>query len=774
MAKAVYVRALEGMGLMAGALAAQPAAAQQAETPPDTRAEIIVTAQKREQSLQQVPVAVSAIGAAQLETRRLNNIDQLSGIAPNLTITAGNTTTSSLQIAIRGSVTTNVSMVYEPTVGIYVDGVYVGKGSGPIFDIGDLERVEVLRGPQGTLFGRNTLAGAVSFVTRKPSNELRVEGEATYGKYDYRALRGLINVPITDGLYVKVAGQLQRRDGFTKSINPNASGGQDDRRRDSLMAQVRWQPADDWTIDYTYDYSRSKEHPLTAIFAVAPGNIFDPASPYYAGIPAYLYTQQTLSGNNRPKKIDTDIYSTDRSRVFGHALTIEKDFGNASLKSITAYRKVKVNDAPDGLDVDGSPFPIANGGFDINFQQFSQELQLTGNGFGERLNYVLGAFYLQDRGDSWNPQSYFFGGNAFDTSFGVRSRAWAIYGQADYKFGNGFTLTGGLRYTRERKQIDRHYEILALTPNPGNVPLPLTTISITPEDKVRRSFGNLTPTVILAYEFNRDLNVYAKYSVGFRSGGFNGEATSDDAVRSFFKPELNKSFELGLKSRFFDRRLQINVAAFLNKESDKQVPVFLAAGTAATINRNAGRSQIKGLEIEVDARPVDALHIYGSLGLLRTKFKQYLDTDPSGEIVDVASNRYFAKAPRTSVTLGADLTLFDKEKSGKLTVGADMQYQSKTFSLPGQFTFDPRFALVATSDELAIPSSTILNARMRWDDIALTDNGLNAYVMLWVNNLTNYRKVNNKIAFGPNFGGLIVANYHEPLTAGITVGFKLR
>jgi iron complex outermembrane recepter protein len=145
-----------------------------------------------------------------------------------------------------------------------------------------------------------------------------------------------------------------------------------------------------------------------------------------------------------------------------------------------------------------------------------------------------------------------------------------------------------------------------------------------------------------------------------------------------------------------------------------------------------------------------------------------------GAIVDVAANRYFAKAPRTSATVGADITLFDNEKWGKLTLGGDVQYQSKTFSLPGQRLYDPRFALVATGAELAIPSSTVANARLRLDDIALNDSGLNAYVMLWVNNLTNYRKVNNKIAFGPNFGGLIVANYHEPLTAGITVGFKLR
>ena len=737
-----------------------------------TTGEIIVTAQRREQTLQKVPVAVSTINAGQIEARRLNNIDQLSGIAPNLVITTGNTSSSSTQISIRGSVTTNNTITYDPAVGLYLDGVYVGKAYGSVFDIGDLERVEVLRGPQGALFGRNTLAGAVSFVTRKPSDTLRIEGEASYGNYNYMSFRGLVNVPITDTLAVKVAGIIQKRDGFTKLVpdpykiaplfgEKSAVGDLDDKDRYSLLAQVRWKPTDRITFDYTYDRSETREHPFTSLYAIGKGNFLDPASPFYIHVPVYLYVVPT---DNRPKTTSNNLRSRDFSTVYGHALTGTFDLGPATLKSITAYRKVKVDQAPLGNDIDGTPFSMALGGFDNRYTQFSQELQLTGNLFDNRLSYVVGGYYYKDNAQGDDPQSYFLGGSQLETVLGIRSRAYAVYGQADFKITDKLTVTGGARWTSERKQVNRFFQDLLSG---------FVVVDITKADNVHKSFSNISPTGIIAYQFTEDLNVYGKYSVGFRSGNFNSDAGTDADVRIPYKPEENRSWEVGIKSRFFDRRLTVNIAGFYNTEINKQVASFLPQnGASTTINRNAGRARVKGIEVEFDARPIDILHLYGSVGVLRTKFLKYIDTDVFGDTEDVANNRYFPKAPRTTLQGGADLKLWDGDDRGKVTVSGDVQYQSRTFALPGQINFDPNFPLVATAESYRIPSMTIANARLRWDDIALGHSGLKGYAMLWAKNITNDRKVNNKINFGPNFGGLVDANYLDPRTYGFTLGFK--
>jgi iron complex outermembrane receptor protein len=182
---------------------------------------------------------------------------------------------------------------------------------------------------------------------------------------------------------------------------------------------------------------------------------------------------------------------------------------------------------------------------------------------------------------------------------------------------------------------------------------------------------------------------------------------------------------------------------------------------------------VKGIEIEMDARPVDAVHIYGSLGLLRAHFLSYMDRSTvDGDLHQVADNRYFPKAPRTTAAGGIDLQVYDGDVHGKVTLSGDVQYQSKTFSLPGQFVLDPLYPLVAVGDDQHIPSQFFVNGRIRWDDIALGSSGLKGYAMLWAKNLTNDRKVNNKISFGPNFGGLTDSNYLDPRTYGVTLGFK--
>ena len=244
--------------------------------------EIVVTAQKRAENIQDVPIAISAVSGQYLQSRGITSIDSLGSIAPNVKVERAPSDKTAAQIAIRGSVTINPAITWEPAVGIYLDGVYVAKVQGSIFDIADLERVEVLRGPQGTLYGRNALAGAINLVTRKPSGELHVSAQATYGDYNYRKGKLVLDLPAIGPFSVKLAGQVQKRDGFINiTPNPiaalaglaskNSVTSTNDLNGESFMVQVRATPAPNLTIDYTFDYNRNNQLPDFAQLLAAPG-----------------------------------------------------------------------------------------------------------------------------------------------------------------------------------------------------------------------------------------------------------------------------------------------------------------------------------------------------------------------------------------------------------------------------------------------------------------------------------------------------------------------
>jgi iron complex outermembrane receptor protein len=760
----------------AGGAAAQvsnPGPPAPAGGPPDTGAvaEVIVTAQRREQSLQQVPVAVTSLGGEYLASRQIQSIDKLSSLAPGLNVVKGATDAAATVISIRGSATTNQGILFEPAVGVYVDNVYVGKSYGSIFDIPDLERVEVLRGPQGTLYGRNTLAGALSLVMRKPSGAFRAEVEGSYGNLDYRQFKALVNIPITDSLFVKLDGQVRKRDGFTRyTTDPNgffptwrAKSGGDDLDRTVGDLQVRWAPNEMLTVDYGLSYSRVDEHPLTTLVGFDAGGILDPASPAYIGAPAFLYVK---SPDKRPDTIAVNDEQRQKVTVWGNNLTATLYVNGVTLKSITGYRTLKVIDAAPFKDVDGSPLAIAGGGFNTKYHAFSQEFQASGKLLGDRLNYVVGGFYFDDSGNSLNPQTYFFGSSRFDTRLGGQTRSLAAYAQADYALTPTVTLSGGLRYTRERKQVERFYQIQALPGFP--LPLPFTAIDITRADDVHKTFSDLSPTAIIAWQAMPTVNLYAKYARGYRSGGFNGEATDTLSVATPYGAETNTAYEAGLKSQFFERRLQLNLAGYYNRQSNKQLSVFTASSTAATVIQNAGKSHVYGLEVEVLARPVRSVTLTGSFGVLSQAYDGYLDTAANGQVREVGDNRVFAQAPERTASGAADVIIY--RGVGTVHVAGSVSYRSGLYTLPNQKVFDPAFPLVGVASDVRVPAVTTLGLQIRWNDIPLGSTTAN--VSLWGENLTDEDKPAAFIKFPPAFGGLRVANYMDGRTFGLTVGMK--
>jgi len=772
---------LSGASLIAlpcGAAWAQDAvSADQAasSTVPDAYGDIVVTAQRREQSLQDVPVAISAVNERFLQQRNITSIEQLGNIAPNVKIERGASNSTVAQITIRGATTINPSLTWEPTVGLYLDGVYLGKAQGGFFDVADIARVEVLRGPQGTLYGRNTLAGAINIITQKPTGEFGGKAQISYGNYNYGQMRGTLDLPEFAGFSVKLSGQATMRNGFYKVVDnqvpgvPTAQGRRvkevDNLDSKSFMAQVRFQPTDTLTFDYAYDYSRVDQKPAyTQPYSVYPGGIFDPSSPAYAfGGAFFPYDKYVNTDRQKNASINTNVF--ERVRVYGHSLTAALDVGDiGELKSITSYRNVNFDDR---LDLDGSPLPLAESARDSHYHSFSQELQLAGK--LDRLDYVFGLFYSADKATTINPQTFFAGASQYDSRYGGKTKSFAAFGQVDYRVTDQITLTGGLRLTKERKTITRLYGDLINPANSfgynldnlpgGAIPGGLLTpgqIYTTPTAK----YSNVSPTIVVSYKPVDEVNIYAKYAKGFKSGGFNGESSDPTELASPYRPEKVDSYELGLKSRLFDNRLTLNVAAFWNESKDLQLSVFTGTGAVSSFVLNAGAARIRGIELEAVARPVDSLTVTGSFAYLDPKYKSFMD---GGQ--NVADNRAFSHAPKYTANASVDWRAFQLDSGARLNLIADVGYTARYFIFP--------FALRApvgsqTAYNTQAPSRTVVDVRAVLSEIEY--GGTKLSLTAFGRNIFDTRKELTFIDFGASFGGLTTANYIPPRTYGVTLG----
>ncbi len=742
---------------------------------------IVVTAQKRQENVQDVPIAISAVSNAFLESRGIDSIDKLGTIAPNVKIERAPSSKTISQIAIRGSVTINPAIIWEPAVGLYLDGVYIAKAQGSIFDVADLERVEVLRGPQGTLYGRNALAGAVNLVTKKPSGELGGLAEVTYGSFNEWKFRGVLDLPQTGIFSAKISGQYRRRDGLidletaqipTALNTPVAQLNKTDSiKNGSFMVQVRADLADNLVADYTFDYTKADQTPpFSQLLAVNKNgdarDIFQLGNDNYIPLDNYANpTRQTKAA------IDAPVY--EKSRSYGHALTLSLDLGAATLKSISSYRNL---DWGDLLDLDGSPMPIAQTERKTKYEAWSQELQLTGQAFSDRLSYVLGAFYFDEKASTDNPQTYFFGGSDLDSRYGAKTKAFALYAQGDYKLTEALKLTLGARYTHEKKEISRFFRVNYDAQN--NILTPLLVADYGFGEIPAAKYDNFSPAVTLSYEIAPEINTYARFAKGFKSGGFNGETNVFDGPITAacptgatelcdpYKPEKVDSYEVGIKTRLLDNRVMFNVAAFRDEHKDIQLSIFTASTGAASVVRNAAQARIQGLEFETVLRPIDGITINGSLAILDAKYKSYIDND-----VDVSDNRAFPHAPKVTAAAGIDWKVIEGDW-GKLNLYGDINYVSKYYTFPYALRIAQGGSL---SDQVAgttrSKGRTVVNLRATVADISL-GGGKTLDVSGFVRNLTKEADPSNFIDFGPSFGGIVLGYFPEPRTFGVTAGIK--
>lgn len=523
----------------ASLLAVQPAAS--AESTGGQRIvleEVIVTAQRRAQNVQKVPIAVSALDAPQLSTRRINNVSDLGAVAPNITLAniPGNAT--SFAIAIRGANNFNPGPYWDEPVGIYVDGVYLGKTQGNVFDLLDLDRIEVLRGPQGTLFGRNTMAGAINLVTRPPSGRFSGQVAVESGNFDREVGRVTMDLPAMGRLRAALGARAERRDGWVSTTGGSPEPELNNRHSDAAFAALAYDVTDSLKLNYRFDYTKIDQHglynqPVRSEVA------------QFFGIPGI----EARQGRQRTASINSPDF--ERSRIEGNSLTATWNLGDAgTLKYIGAYREMKWH---DGLDLDGSPVLFVQTENRTRYRQASHELQYLGS--HDRWNWVGGLYYFSDDGYTFNPQTYFltFALQTFDSRYGYGTRSRAAYAQADYRLTDRLTFTAGLRHTIEDKRGSRFQELVDF----GLVTIPEGTAA-------SAEFSSTTPALALAYQVADNNMIYFRYAKGFLAGGFNGEALSVLSATTPYKPQSQHSYEIGSKNLLLGGRLTLNANIFCN------------------------------------------------------------------------------------------------------------------------------------------------------------------------------------------------------------------
>jgi len=638
--------------------------------------EMTVTARKREESLQDAPLAVSAYSGEQLEFRGVTNIGQIDQFTPNLVLNKSPTNSNVLNAAayIRGIGQNDFVPVIDPGVGIYVDGVYLGRSVGGILDIVDIERVEVLRGPQGTLFGRNTIGGAVDIKTKKPDEDFGAKMSVRTGTDQMLQLRGTVNLPVTDTFYTRFSAALFKQDGYVKT-----TGGQDLGNDNSIVLRAagRWLPTSNLEINLSADYSKDNENgnpfvvtgiqPLNLDLATNPngapsmtvaqntivaqleapggiqpgGEFFDPITP---GFPfktnacfepqnlnnPSCYNQRFIDDGSKNKNFGSSPTS-QKLEVWGTNLNVDWQLGeNLTLKSITAFRTF---DGDFQGDEDGGPQLVSYLIDQYDHDQFSQELQLLGTSFADKLEWIVGAYYYNEKGKNINPvrfsQVWIQSGGEYEAT------SWALFAQGTWSFTDALDLTLGLRYTDDTRKYrpDQFFEALPIGPLPITCGPQLTEPCdvgdrILPFERVSRSYDEALPYVNLAYQFNDGLMGYATFSQGYKSGCYTQRIFPPEENLPSFNPEFVDAYELGLKFDGWDGRLRTNFAAFFNDYTDLQLSVATPDRVGPFVT-NAGDAEIWGFEFEGWLTPAEGWFLMTSVGYTNPEYTK-LDAGVQG------------------------------------------------------------------------------------------------------------------------------------------------
>jgi iron complex outermembrane receptor protein len=617
----------------APAFAAAPGETTEPYSATSALEEITVTARKREEGLQNAPISISAYTGEGLEYRGVTKIDSLASFTPNLVYQSNpgdGGSSASAAIYIRGIGQSDFVPTVEPGVGLYVDGVYIARSVGAILDLVDVERVEVLRGPQGTLFGRNTIGGAISVTSKKPDEKLAGSAEVTTGSANRIDAKASVNVPITDKFFTRLSAGTFNRDGYVS----RPFDGKDLGNVKTLTgrAAFRLLASENFEINLSFDGTRDRNNgaPMVTTALIMPGqpgylstfmalnNVLVLGDPFSCFAPANL---------NTPGCYNTNVIQGDKNinggtaaqfsnlDIWGASLILDLKLGNVAAKSITAYRDLNSKFA---RDIDESPERIGHVWDSLKQHQFSQEFQLVGNSFDNRLNWVAGLYYLKEKADNLNLLEFTIAD--FNSGGKVDSQSWAGFGQATYAITNALKLTAGLRYTEDKKSFSPDQYITQVNVPSFIFPFPVGT-EILPHVTATNKIHSVTPMANLSYQWAEELMTYVSYSEGFKSGGFTQRVFPPEPTIPSFNPEFVKVFEGGFKLTGLNKRLKLNGAVFYTKYNDLQIPVTNTTRVGPFIT-NAAKAEVKGAELELSAAPGDGWLFEGSVGYVDPKYKE--------------------------------------------------------------------------------------------------------------------------------------------------------
>ncbi|WEK45755.1 MAG: TonB-dependent receptor [Candidatus Andeanibacterium colombiense] len=790
-----FALAVSTVALLAGAPAfAQDGAAPAAAADSADPGEIIVTAQFRQQNLQDTPLAITAVNAETMAAKSQTNLAQVADSAPNVTLKPqGASFGPSISVSIRGIGAGDFNPAYEPGVGIYIDDVYYPQLTGAVFDLLDLDRVEILRGPQGTLSGRNSEGGSIKMFTKKPTGSNTGYMEGTFGSRDRIGLRGSFDFKLTDDLSGRVSGVYKHQEGYvnrydfgclypaggsatftandgsTQLVNP--AGGIERTRPEgsclidklgevgyqAIRGALRYNPSTDVDInlsaEYIHDSHTAAGEVLAATSLVNNPNTNVGGVPYdnrficgkYCNFssyssPAIIYNGVATPPGGQPLLATSN---SDQSLYKGYNLAANVHLGlndMFSVDNILAYQNWK---SQFGVDDDLSPIALSGGYNSLTHWNWSEELRLNAK-LADTVNVVVGGYYFKQQTNYYSYQDLRYinapaadgepaGGTYALPSLGVYAlqfiqpdqtpaAAKAVFANVSWEIVPNLTFDGGLRYTKESKE----YHYFRLNPdgtiNPYLDPAGAANGAGTP--------GALTGLVsnyegsrwdwrgALNYRFSPEVMVYASVATGFKGGGTNPRPFVADQAKPY-NPEVLTSYEAGIKTDLFDRRLRFNLTGFYATLKDAQIGISYCADSSlpntCAETANAGDANEKGVEVEFTARPVEGLSIDGSLSYLDF---QYTTIDPA--VTSVSIDDPLAGSPKWKWTLGAQYVA-DLGSVGTLTPRVDATYQSKIYS-------GSKY-----NDELQyIDAYTIVNARLTWQN-----EGGDLSVSLEGTNLTN-------------------------------------
>ncbi len=740
------------LGLM---LAASPNAsgqetAQQDASPQQTGIQdIVVTANRRTENVQDVPLSITAISQSEIASERIQSTSDLGRLVPTVT-DAGLPAVSGGGLTIRGIRGNDRSAGADPPNGLFVDGVYFGRpedGDALLFDV---ERIEVLRGPQGTLFGKNVVGGAINVTTRKPTQDLHATLIGTYGNYNRIEGQAAVSGPLSDTVAASLAVQSQSSDGYVRNvITGNDLMGTS---RNAIRGRVDFEVTPEFTSSISANYERVRDGGLASYQVASPA------------LPAAYYPVDL----NQPRDAAQNIDGFRNRNAFSFIATQDYRGETIGFKSITAYRGSRNHTF---YDLDGTPASLGSQEQFDRYRQFSQELQLSSPEDAKVLRWVAGLYYFRATTDQLSvnilrpPDGTFVNVLNLQLGFGpgphvtpnsqdVTTTNYAAFGQATLAVTDQLNLTAGIRYTIEKKKGqsatfgDRDVSLFLGTPE---LPLPILGGPLTGriEGNIDRTWKAWTPRFAIDYSPTDDVMLYASASRGFKGGGFTGQNSTLDVISRTFNPEFAWNYEFGLRSRFFDNRAQVNATLYQMDYSNLQVTTII--GTSR-VTDNAADARIRGLEVETQFLPAEGLTTAMSYAYTDAKYLDYVD----GSGRDLSGNK-FPGVSRHVINFRTDYSF--AVGGGDLTLSGGLTYRSKR-----------------PNDSVNSPQVTV-GALTTFDGSIAYEKG-SVELRLWARNLTNKRYIvtaNDVTAFfylspttANDTTSSFLVNYSQPRTFGIT------